>query len=96
MDDITDEIFSFWESAISATERMRWNGLLDLVEDQSRISKVCCREYQHFYYVELLINIRLSCVIFFLNIKRHGVQKNIHLELYFLGFCPTAKHNEYL
>ena len=57
MDDITDEIFSFWESAISATERMRWNGLLELVEDQSRISKVCCREYRHFYYVELLTNI---------------------------------------
>ena len=39
-DDITEEIFLFWESAISATVRMRWDGLLELVEDQSRISKV--------------------------------------------------------
>ena len=43
-DDITEEIFSFWENAISATENMRWDGLLELVEDQSRISKVCCLE----------------------------------------------------
>ena len=41
VDDITEEIFSFWESAISSTERMKWDGLLELVEDQWRISKVC-------------------------------------------------------
>ena len=41
VDDITEEIFSFWESAISSTERIKWDGLLELVEDQKRIIKVC-------------------------------------------------------
>ena len=41
VDDVTEEIFSFWESVISSTERMKWDGLLELVEDQWRISKVC-------------------------------------------------------
>lgn len=53
-DEITEDIFSFWETAISATERMRWDGLLELVEDQSRISKVRyskSTEFRQFYYV---------------------------------------------
>ena len=41
VDDITEEIFSLLENAISSTERMKWDGLLELVEDQWRISKVC-------------------------------------------------------
>ena len=39
--EVAEEIFSLWESAISATEKMKWDGLLEVVEDQSRISKVC-------------------------------------------------------
>ena len=38
-DDVTDEIFSFWESAVTSAARVRWDGLVELVEDRARISK---------------------------------------------------------
>ena len=38
-DDVTEEIFSFWESAVTSSARVRWDGLVELVEDRARISK---------------------------------------------------------